>query len=71
MRLFPGGDCPPKSAGNRRPVGRIKAENAAGHKEATVNPGALTDALFTGRSITPGAGTDALRRQQALGASFE
>lgn len=71
MGVFPGGDCPPKGVGNRRAVGRTKAENAAGNKETTVNPGAWNDALFTGRGMAPGAGTEALRRQQALEVSLE
>lgn len=70
MRTFPGGDCPPKGVRNRRAAGRTKAGNA-GHNEATVSPGAWTEALFTGRGMAPGAGTEALRRQQALGVSLE
>ena len=71
MRVFPGGDCPPRGIRNRRAVGRDIAESAAGDKKATVDPGAWIDARFTGRGMIPGAGAGALRRQQVLEDSLE
>lgn len=71
MRVTPGGDSPPRGVRSRRSVTRDKAENAAGHKKATVNPGARVDARFTGTGMIPGAGTGAPRKQQVLEVSLE
>lgn len=70
MRTFPGGECPPKGVREWRAEGSCKFGNAGGSMQATVKAGVWTEALFTGRGMAPGAGIEALRRQQALGVSL-